>query len=132
MRDIELLISGIPEIDIAQFKKYTTYQGYSQDDQTIKWFWELVNEATKEDLANLLQFITGSSKLTEGGFENKENRINISNAHSLNTLPRSQTCFKRLYLPEYESKEALKDNLLKAFVLSEKGEGLSEWFITGR
>ena len=70
VKDIELLISGIPEIDIAQFKKYTKYQGYNPDDQIIKWFWELLGEATKEDLANLLQFITGSSKLTEGGFSN--------------------------------------------------------------
>ena len=29
VRDIELLISGVPDIDIAQFKKYTTYQGFS-------------------------------------------------------------------------------------------------------
>jgi E3 ubiquitin-protein ligase HUWE1 len=55
--------SKIPEVDIEDFKKNTDYSGYNPADQIIIWFWEVVSEYSQEDLAKLVQFITGTSKI---------------------------------------------------------------------
>ncbi|KAG8582334.1 hypothetical protein GDO81_008015 [Engystomops pustulosus] len=81
--ELELLLSGMPEIDVNDWMKNTEYtSGYDKGDLVIKWFWEVVQELTQEERVLLLQFVTGS--------------INM------------------LKLPEYPSKEILKDRLLVA------------------
>ena len=39
-REIELLISGLPDIDIFDLKKNTEYNGYTEQSSIIKWFWK--------------------------------------------------------------------------------------------
>nr|XP_033793148.1 E3 ubiquitin-protein ligase HACE1 isoform X3 [Geotrypetes seraphini] len=81
--ELELLLSGMPEIDVQDWIRNTEYtSGYERDDPVIQWFWEVVQELTQEERILLLQFVTGS--------------INM------------------LKLPEYPSKEILKDRLLVA------------------
>ncbi|XP_075718330.1 E3 ubiquitin-protein ligase HACE1 isoform X4 [Rhinoderma darwinii] len=59
--ELELLLSGMPEIDVNDWMKNTEYtSGYDKDDQVIKWFWEVVQELTQEERVLLLQFVTGS------------------------------------------------------------------------
>jgi len=43
-RELELMISGLPKIDIDDLKANTNYQGYAATDQYIKWFWEIMEE----------------------------------------------------------------------------------------
>lgn len=57
--ELELLISGLPEVDIADLKANTEYSGYTAASTVIQWFWEVVEEMGKEELALLLQFVTG-------------------------------------------------------------------------
>jgi hypothetical protein len=40
-RELELLIGGMADIDIEDWKKHTEYKGYSADDITIQWFWKV-------------------------------------------------------------------------------------------
>ena len=62
----------------------------------------MVQEASKEELTNILQFITGTSRLAEGGFA--KNPITIKKANATDQWPRGVTCFNSLQLPEYNSK----------------------------
>lgn len=39
-RELELLIGGIAEIDIDDWKKHTDYRGYTEQDDVIQWFWK--------------------------------------------------------------------------------------------
>jgi hypothetical protein len=41
----------------------TEYTGYSAASPVVQWFWEVVRSFNKEDMARLLQFITGTSKV---------------------------------------------------------------------
>ena len=41
----------------------TEYSGYTAASPAIQWFWEVVQELSKEDKARLLQFVTGTSKV---------------------------------------------------------------------
>lgn len=62
-KELELLISGVPEVDVEDLKENTDYSGYAPGDQIILWFWEIVEGYSQEDLAKLVQFITGTSKI---------------------------------------------------------------------
>lgn len=41
----------------------TEYTGYSAASSVVQWFWEVVKSFNKEDMARLLQFVTGTSKV---------------------------------------------------------------------
>jgi E3 ubiquitin-protein ligase HUWE1 len=42
-KELELLISGVPEVDLEDLKRNTDYSGYLPTDQIIIWFWEVVS-----------------------------------------------------------------------------------------
>ena len=67
--ELELLISGLPEIDVDDLRGNTEYTGYTPAAKQIQWFWQVVAELSKEDLALLVQFVTGTSKVPLEGFK---------------------------------------------------------------
>ncbi|XP_067883059.1 E3 ubiquitin-protein ligase HACE1 isoform X2 [Heterodontus francisci] len=119
--ELELLLSGMPEIDVADWKRNTEYtSGYEKDDPVIQWFWEIVEALTQEECVSLLQFVTGSSRVPHGGFAylmggSGLQRFTVAAVpYTSNLLPTSSTCINMLKLPEYPSKENLKDRILVA------------------
>ena len=97
-RELELLIGGISEIDIADWKKNTDYRGYKEDDQVIKWFWEAVTEWDGEKKSRLLQFVTGTSRIPVNGFKDLQGsdgprRFTIERTGEIDALPKSHTWF---------------------------------------
>jgi len=124
--ELELLISGLPDIDIEDLRKNTEYRGYTSESPLIGWFWNIVNEFGQEEKALLLQFVTGTSKVPLDGFKalmgmSGPQKFQIYKAHDTSRLPTAHTCFNQLDLPEYSSIEDLKRNLLVA--LHEGSEG---------
>lgn len=62
-QELELLISGLPDIDLDDLRAHTEYQGYKSTDQVINYFWSALRSFTQEEKALFLQFVTGSSKV---------------------------------------------------------------------
>jgi E3 ubiquitin-protein ligase HUWE1 len=100
-QELELLISGLPDIDIDDWKSNTEYHNYNPSSQQIQWFWRAIRSFDKEELAKLLQFVTGTSKVPLNGFKELEgmNGVNRFNIHrdygNKERLPSSHTCFNR-------------------------------------
>ncbi|CAK7216830.1 E3 ubiquitin-protein ligase tom1 [Sporothrix bragantina] len=119
-QELELLISGLPDIDVDDWRGNTEYHNYSGAAPQIQWFWRAVRSFDKEERAKLLQFVTGTSKVPLNGFKELEgmNGVNRFNIHrdygNKDRLPSSHTCFNQLDLPEYESYDAMRSQLLKA------------------
>lgn len=119
-QELELLISGLPEIDVDDWKNNTEYHNYTAASPQIQWFWRAVRAFDKEERAKLLQFVTGTSKVPLNGFKELEgmngfSRFNIHRDYgSKDRLPSSHTCFNQLDLPEYETYEALRQQLYTA------------------
>lgn len=67
-QELELLISGLPDIDIDKWKANTVYEGYTLSSPQIQWFWRAVRSFDQEERAKLLQFATGTSKVPLEGF----------------------------------------------------------------
>uniref|UniRef100_A0A8C1THG2 E3 ubiquitin-protein ligase HACE1 n=1 Tax=Cyprinus carpio TaxID=7962 RepID=A0A8C1THG2_CYPCA len=86
----------------------------------IPWFWEVVENLTQEERVLLLQFVTGSSRVPHGGFAflmggSGLQKFTIAAVpYTSNLLPTSSTCINMLKLPEYPSKDVLRDRLLVA------------------
>ena len=103
-QELELLISGLPEIDVGDWKSNTEYHNYSASSPQIQWFWRAVRSYDKEERAKLLQFVTGTSKVPLNGFKELEgmngfSRFNIHRDYgNKDRLPSSHTCFNRKLL----------------------------------
>ncbi|THG14077.1 hypothetical protein TEA_017327 [Camellia sinensis var. sinensis] len=128
-KELELLISGLPDIDCEFSFVNTEYSGYSAASPVIQWFWEVVQSFSKEDKARLLQFVTGTSKVPLEGFSTLQGisgsqKFQIHKAYgSPDHLPSAHTCFNQLDLPEYPSKQHLEERLLLAIHEANEGFG---------
>lgn len=118
--ELELLMSGLPDIDMADLKANVEYTGYTASSPQINWFWRCVSKMNQEDLARLVMFVTGTSKVPLEGFSNLQgmNGLQKFQIHRVagNTmrLPSAHTCFNQLDLPEYSTAEILSERLLRA------------------
>ncbi|KAI3689153.1 hypothetical protein L2E82_47103 [Cichorium intybus] len=128
-KELELLISGLPDIDLDDMRANTEYSGYSTASPVIQWFWEVAQGLSKEDKARLLQFVTGTSKVPLEGFSalqgiSGSQKFQIHKAYgSSDRLPSAHTCFNQLDLPEYPSKQHLEERLLLAIHEANEGFG---------
>ncbi|KAJ8931750.1 hypothetical protein NQ314_015282 [Rhamnusium bicolor] len=121
--EIELLICGSKNFDFDELENSTEYDGgYTNETQIIKDFWSIVHALSVEDKRKLLQFTTGSDRVPIGGLSRLKLVI-AKNGPDSDRLPTAHTCFNVLLLPEYSSKEKLKDRLVKAINYS-KGFGM--------
>jgi len=126
-KELELLISGMPEIDIDDLKKNTEYNGYRPADREIGWFWNIMFSLSRSEKAAFLQFVTGSSKVPLAGFSELQGmrgvqKFSINKASgSAGALMSAHTCFNALDLPVYKSEDEMKEKLL--YAISEGGGG---------
>jgi E3 ubiquitin-protein ligase NEDD4 len=71
--ELELILCGLPEIDIDDWERNTIYSGLYENkgkrSHVIEWFWDVVrNDFDQEMRARLLQFVTGTSGVPSRGF----------------------------------------------------------------
>ncbi|KAJ3176920.1 hypothetical protein HK101_010335 [Irineochytrium annulatum] len=119
-RELELLIGGLAEVDVDDWKKNSDYRGYNENEEVIQWFWKFVKAMETEKKAHLLQFVTGTSRIPVNGFKDLQGsdgprRFTIEKtAGDIEQLPKSHTCFNRLDLPPYKSYNKLVEKLSMA------------------
>ena len=95
-RELELLIGGIADIDVDDWKKHTDYRGYTEQDEVIQYFWKCVRTWDAEQKSRLLQFTTGTSRIPVNGFKDLQGsdgprRFTIEKSGEVNQLPKSHT-----------------------------------------
>ncbi|PCH43593.1 hypothetical protein WOLCODRAFT_75349 [Wolfiporia cocos MD-104 SS10] len=126
-QELELLISGTPDIDVDEWRAATDYNGYSSSDPVIVWFWRALKSFNREERAKVLSFATGTSRVPLGGFTELQGvqgvqKFSIHRAYGdTDRLPQAHTCFNQIDLPQYSSYEMLRQQLLLA--INEGGEG---------
>jgi len=98
---LELLISGMPEVDVDDWKNNTEYHNYNATSPQVQWLWRAIRSFDKEERAKLLQFVTGTGKVPLNGFKELEgmNGYTRFSVHkdfgNKDRLPSSHTCFNR-------------------------------------
>ena len=70
--EIEAAICGKSHIDLDDWKANTETKGYGKWSQSVRRFWQAMETYNQAELANILQFCTGTSRLPLGGFRSLE------------------------------------------------------------
>ena len=61
-QELELLISGLPQIDVEDLRLNTEYHKYTPQSLQMQWLWRALRSFDQADRARFLQFVTGTSK----------------------------------------------------------------------
>lgn len=94
-----------------------TDHGFSQDSQAIQYFYEILSTYNREEQRLFLQFVTGSPRLPTGGFKALTPPLTIvrkkmdGNQNPDEYLPSVMTCVNYLKLPDYSSREVMRQKL---------------------
>ena len=132
--ELQKVISGddlIKGFDVNGLKSVMEYGGGFHPSQPIMlWFWEVIEEMTSVQKCKFLKFVTSCSRQPLLGFRVlsplpciHQVRLNEDNGFldkKKMKLPTSATCMNLLKLPNYMSKEILREKLLYAI---ESGAG---------
>ena len=114
--EFDLILNGIPFIDVNDWIENTSYEGYVPTDNIIIQFWNIVRELPQDKLKRLLQFSTGSTRVPIGGFKClQSNRGNlapfsifkINYEEGKQNYIKARTCFNRINLPDFPDEEKL-------------------------
>lgn len=120
---LQSVIEGVQEIDITELRRITRYVGWDASHRTIRDFWSVVKRYDHDEKKKLLEFITASDRVPVGGMKNLQFTLQ-KNGMDDGHLPTSYTCFGILLLPEFSSKEVLREKLGMALENS-KGFGFA-------
>jgi hypothetical protein len=108
------LVEGSTEIDIDDLEfKCATYDDYTASDPTIQDFWRVVRSMSPDQHRQLLEFVTASDRVPVNGMSSVTFIIQ-KNGEDDTRLPSSSTCYGRLLLPQYSSRQVLEEKLTKA------------------
>jgi len=134
-QELELLLCGLPEIDLEDWKRNTDYTGMFEcgaHRQVVAWFWDVVEKDFDQEMkARLLQFVTGTAGVPAQGFavlQGNDGNIRKFSVHgvSLKTcvFPRAHTCFNRIDLPVYKTRAQLLEKITLAVQMEATGFGM--------
>lgn len=114
--ELQMLISGGEnDVNIQDWKENVEYGGFFDDDLTIIYFWEVVNEMTSQERFKLIKFVTSVSRAPLLGFNSLKPKFGIRNSGRSNErLPTASTCVNLLKLPDYKDKEIIRSKLIYA------------------
>eukprot|EP01090_Pellita_catalonica_P001770 TRINITY_DN11509_c0_g1_i1.p1 TRINITY_DN11509_c0_g1~~TRINITY_DN11509_c0_g1_i1.p1 ORF type:complete len:470 (+),score=77.86 TRINITY_DN11509_c0_g1_i1:2-1411(+) len=113
--ELEQLLNGLQKVDLENWRANSVVMGISKSSkQRAAWFWEILEEFGNDRRVQVLQFVTGSAQVPVS-FEHLFPPFTIGFSSSLrnDSLPYGHTCFNRIDLPYYTSKEQMKDRIEK-------------------
>ncbi|GAB9468591.1 Hect e3 ubiquitin ligase [Globisporangium polare] len=124
-QELDFFLSGLPVLNVKDWQLHTHVLHFNNDNipvleqeiLVVEWFWEAVAAFSDEERARLLQFATGSARVPVEGFKALTSASGYVHQFSLQLMPvgipplgmcpRAHTCFNRIDLPIYKTKEDL-------------------------
>ncbi|XP_039151320.1 E3 ubiquitin-protein ligase TRIP12 isoform X4 [Drosophila simulans] len=94
-----------------------TDHGFHQESQAIQYLYEILASYNRDEQRAFLQFVTGSPRLPTGGFKALTPPLTIvrktldENQNPNDYLPSVMTCVNYLKLPDYSSREVMRQKL---------------------
>ncbi|EAS04166.2 HECT domain ubiquitin transferase (macronuclear) [Tetrahymena thermophila SB210] len=116
---------GVQEIDIQYLKKKMKYEGFKSTDKIIEWFWEILKDWDNVQKKKFLSALTEIPGIPVGGYPVRD--VSTGNVKQLTisflncnpeSLPVWHTCFFRVDIPKYNSKEQMKQKIEQSINLS--------------
>lgn len=117
--ELREVVCGNADVDVDLLRSVVEYEGYSEIDEVIQYFWETLRGFTNAERKLFLQFVWARNRLPlkKSDFEapfkiQRDSKNDKDNADK--ALPSASTCFFSLALPEYSSQSILREKLLFA------------------
>merc|ERR1712079_296460 len=92
--------------------------GYNTESRSIRMLYEVMSEYNREEQRQFLQFVTGCPRLPVGGFKALSPPLTIvkksfdsQDVKPDDYLPSVMTCVNYLKLPDYSTKEIMREKL---------------------
>ena len=126
-KELEQLVCGAKTVDIALLKQNTCLSSdLTEKSNKVRWLWEILNEMSDEDKVKFVKFCWAQERLPATNEEFQKNQIRFTikshtDKNKKNIFPRADTCFFNLELPEYTSKEIMKNKIIQAINLDNVG-----------
>ena len=102
-------------------KETCTISNFPENSKVVDWLFEILESYSNSQRAEFLFFISGSYKVPFSGFKNNPLTITAQNYNDIESLPIGHTCFYELEIPNYPTKEILKNKLFLALNEGNKG-----------
>jgi len=120
--DLETWVCGKKKVDVDLLRRHTRYSGgLTESSPVIIFFWEVLRDLSDTEKLLFIKFCWGQERLpaNDEEFERNSTRFMIRPAiyaakNPNKALPKADTCFFNLELPNYTTKEALKERLMIA------------------
>lgn len=122
-KELERLICGKKTVDFDMLKAHTTYTlDLNENTPRIKWLWEILHEMTDEDKLKFIKFCWAQERLpaTNEDYEKSQVHFTIKpyiDKKKKDIFPKADTCFFSFEIPEYSSKEIMKNRIISAINL---------------
>ena len=121
-QEINAIVCGTKTLDLEMLKRHTTYgAGLTENTERVVFFWEVLNELSKDDQMKFIKFCWGQERLPANDEEYERKNVRFMIKESLKkrqnenqALPKADTCFFNVELPKYTTKDALRQKLLTA------------------
>jgi other hect domain ubiquitin protein ligase E3 len=120
-RDLELWVCGRAKVDLDLLKRHTKYMnGLTETSRRVLFLWEVLNNLKESEKVRFIKFCWGQERLppNDEEFNRTQTRFMIKPYQGKGSqdkaLPKADTCFFNLMLPDYSSKEILREKLLIA------------------
>jgi hypothetical protein len=104
---VEILVSGDPNIDMDIWKSKTDATGIPA--KTLALFWEVMESLSQQERSGFVRFAWGRSRLP--AVKDFTTKMRLTNAGRIK-LPVSHTCFFSIELPEYLTLDEMRHGIL--------------------
>ena len=117
--ECETLFCGARDISVDMLRSVAEYEGVSEEDDHIAWFWEVLHELRPEERTDFLRFVWARSRTPPTAQQfpmplKIQAPTGAAHAAPDDFMPEAHTCFFSLSLPRYTSKEVLRRKLVFA------------------
>ena len=93
-------------------------------EKALEWFWIAFEELSPEDKIHFIQHWTGNAKIPAGGV--KEMKLQIRDRSYEKHRIFAHTCFNRIYMPDCDTEEQLKEAVQMAVNSVKQGLSIQE------
>ena len=122
--DFSELFVGSDSIDVEELLKNTSFDSSISRDNR-RWLLEILRSFDQQSLEKFLLFVSASPKPPLGGFASVDKArkwLHVQNSSVRGdpdtVLPTTQTCFVVLRLPQYTSKERMRERIIYAITFA--------------
>lgn len=126
-KELERLVCGKKTVDVELLKSFTQYNGdLTKQSNRVKWLWEILNEISDDDKVKFVKFCYAKERLpsTKEEYERLQVILKIKpymDKNKKDVFPKADTCFFSLELPDYTSKNIMKQRIVTAINLDNIG-----------